>query len=931
MSKQSMKDFISSSYFNGGNAEYLENLLENYIQDPQSVPVEWQNYFVNIPTDISHAAIREEFLQNARRPKFSQAAVPTDVMHAVKQNSVNKLIEAYREHGHLTANLDPLGSPRDKVNMLEASYYGLSPNDFNETFEAPESLVGKKQATLKEIVDNLQKLYCGTIAAEFVYITSSQAEEEWIKDYFEKGYRTFSLSAEQKQHLLKDLIAADGLEKYLGNKYVGQKRFALEGGDALIPFINGIVDKAGNNGIKEIDIGMAHRGRLNVLINVCGQDSLNLFKEFEGTKDYGLNSGDVKYHLGFSSDVVTSGSPVHLSLAFNPSHLEVISSVVMGSVRARQDQIAEGKKSSVMAIIVHGDAAVAGQGIVMETLAMSNTNAYSIGGAIHIVVNNQVGFTTSNPHDARSSRYCTDIAKMIEAPVFHVNADDPEAVAFLAQLAFDYRQTFNKDIFIDLVCYRRHGHNEADEPMATQPLMYAKIKNHPAAREIYAKQLIASGVCKEDQVNAWVEEYKKSLDSGKSLREVAKAESYRLAVAWTKYIGQEWSADADTSVNLKDLQRISKQLYEFPEGFEIQRQVALVMSARKKMCDGELPMDWGFAENLAYATLLNQGYNIRMSGQDVRRGTFAHRHAALHDQNTDEVYVPLQHLEIKNHARFQIYDSVLSEEGVLGFEYGYSKAAPADLVIWEAQFGDFANGAQVIVDQFISSGWQKWQRLCGLVMLLPHGYEGMGPEHSSARLERYLQLCAEHNMQVCVPSTPSQIFHLLRRQVIRPFRAPMIVMTPKSLLRHKLAVSTLDELANGRYQLVIPEIDEINPADVKRIILCSGKVYYDLLEARRENKRNDIAILRIEQLYPFPYDELEAALATYKKASEVVWCQEEPKNQGAWFITHHRLVACIGDKRTLKYAGRSASAAPAVGYHGLHKQQAEQLVHDALN
>lgn len=931
MSKQSMKDFLSSSYFNGGNSEYLENLLEDYIQDPQSVSAEWQKYFVNMPSDISHAAIREEFLEKARQPKFAQVALPTDVAHSVKQNAVDKLIEAYREHGHLTANLNPLGNTHEKVSKLELSYFGLSSSDLNESFRAPESLVGKAHATLKEIVDNLQKLYCGTIAAEFVYITSSQKEENWIRENYEKGYRSFSLNPEQKQKLLKDLIAADGLEKYLGNKYVGQKRFALEGGDSLIPFINGIVDKAGNNGIKEIDIGMAHRGRLNVLVNVCGQATIELFKEFEGTKDYGLNSGDVKYHLGFSSDVVTTGSPVHLSLAFNPSHLEVISAVVMGSVRARQDQISDGQKDGVMAIIVHGDAAVAGQGIVMETLAMSNTNAYSIGGSIHIVVNNQVGFTTSNPHDARSSRYCTDIAKMIEAPVFHVNADDPEAVAFLAQLAFDYRQTFHKDIFIDLVCYRRHGHNEADEPMATQPLMYTKIRNHPAAREIYAKKLIEAGLFTEAQVKTWVDDYKKSLDAGESVREVAKAESYRLKVAWTKYLGHDWSVNADTSVNLNDLKRISKQLYEFPEGFEIQRQVGLVMAARKKMCDSELPMDWGFAENLAYATLLDQGYNIRMTGQDVRRGTFSHRHAALHDQVTDEIFVPLHHLDHKTNAKFQIYDSVLSEEGVLGFEYGYSKAAPADLVIWEAQFGDFANGAQVIMDQFISSGWQKWQRLCGLVMLLPHGYEGMGPEHSSARLERYLQLCAEHNMQVCVPSTPSQIFHLLRRQVIRPFRAPLIVMTPKSLLRHKLAVSSMDELANGRYQLVIPEIDEINPADVKRIILCSGKVYYDLLEARRENKRKDIAIMRIEQLYPFPYDELEAALAPYKKATEVVWCQEEPKNQGAWFITHHRLVACIGDKRTLKYAGRSASAAPAVGYHGLHKQQADQLVHDALN
>jgi 2-oxoglutarate dehydrogenase E1 component len=541
-----------------------------------------------------------------------------------------------------------------------------------------------------------------------------------------------------------------------------------------------------------------------------------------------------------------------------------------------------------------------------------------------------VGFTTSFHDDARSSKYCTDIAKMINAPVFHVNSDDPEAVVFLAKLAVDYRQRYKKDIIIDIVGYRRHGHNEADEPSATQPLMYKKIKAHPTPRELYATQLVAKGVMKLPDAEKMVDDYRNALDKGETVARTTTGTGHKLAKAFVPYLGDEWQQAADTTASADLLKKLGQQLYTLPEGFTVQRQVGGVIAARQKMAQGELPCDWGFAENLAYATLVVEGHNVRMSGQDCRRGTFAHRHAALHDQDTGEVIVPIQQLNSEK-ANFQIYDSLLSEFGVMGFEYGYAMAAPAGLVLWEAQFGDFANGAQVIIDQFLSSSWQKWKRICGLVLLLPHGYEGMGPEHSSARLERFLQLCAQDNMQVCVPTTPAQVFHMLRRQVIRPFRKPLIVMTPKSLLRHKLAVSSMDELSDGKFQLVIPEVDIIKAEGVRKIIICSGKVYYDLLEERRAKEKNDIAIIRVEQLYPFPYEELKAALAVYTKTTDVVWCQEEPQNQGPWFITRHRLIDCLSKNQTLRYAGRAASAAAAAGYPALHKQQQVDLVNDALS
>lgn len=930
-----MQEFYNTSYLSGGSAAYVEGLYENFLKNPQSVSQEWREYFSQLPKvkgsdgpDISHEDIRDYFSELVRKPKKS-VMISADVNEERKRRCVEQLITAYQEHGHLAAHFDALGEPRPEVKDLQLSSHGLSDADLKSTFSAPD-LMGVPRSTLQDIIARLKATYCSSIGAEFMYITEPE-ELAWVKSRFEAYGTHHQISKDLKIKILKELTAADGLEKYLGSKYPGHKRFSLEGGDSFIPFIQAVVEESGVHQIEEVVFGMAHRGRLNMLVNVMGQPPKELFQEFEGTREFGLTSGDVKYHLGYSSDIETiNGRAVHLSLSFNPSHLEVISSVVLGSVRARHDRHRDGVGSKAMAVLVHGDAAVSGQGIVMETLNMSQTRAYCTRGSIHIVINNQVGFTTSFHDDARSSRYCTDVAKMINAPVFHVNSDDAEAVVFLAKLAVDYRQQFKKDIFVDIVGYRRHGHNEADEPSATQPLMYKKIKSHPTPRELYAEKLKSEGIVNQSDVEKMVNDYRSALDKGETVARTTTGTGHKLAKSFVPYLGQEWQESVDTTTSEAMIKKLGKELYTLPDNFTVQRQVGLTITARLKMAEGEIPCDWGFAENLAYATLVHEGYSVRMSGQDCRRGTFAHRHAALHDQITGEVIVPLHKLNSEK-ADFQIYDSLLSEFGVMGFEYGYAMAAPKGLVLWEAQFGDFANGAQVVVDQFLSSSWQKWKRICGLVLLLPHGYEGMGPEHSSARLERFLQLCAQDNMQVCVPSTPAQVFHMLRRQVIRPYRKPLIVMTPKSLLRHKLAVSSINELTTGHFNVVIPEIDEIDSRKVRKVIICSGKVYYDLLDERRARGLTDVAIIRVEQLYPFPYDVFKSVIKEYEKTTDFVWSQEEPENQGAWFITRHRLVKCLSMNQTLRYAGRSASASPAAGYPAMHKQQQIDLVNDALS
>lgn len=940
--KQSVMELLwSTSQLSGGNAAYVEELYEKYLHNPNEVPQEWRSYFDKLPRvtesavqDTSHAVVREyfELLGKRRsRPIAAPGSGGVHVEHERKQIKVVQLISSYRFCGHQKARLDPLGlMEREPVPDLELGFHELTPADLDTVFQTGNLFIGKEEATLREIIDALEQTYCGTVGPEVMHITNF-AEKQWLLQRLESVRSKPQYSKEVRLHLLDRLTAAEGLERHLDSKYPGTKRFGLEGGESFIPLLDALINRAGEYGAKEIVVGMAHRGRLNALVNILGKNPADLFDEFEGKRSFGT-SGDVKYHQGFSSNVMTPGGEAHLALAFNPSHLEIVSPVVEGSVRARQDRRNDPVGDKVVPIVVHGDAAFAGQGVVMETFQMSQTRAYRTGGTVHVVINNQVGFTTSRREDARSTEYCTDVAKIVGAPVFHVNGDDPEAVLFVTQLAMDYRQEFKKDVVIDLVCYRRRGHNETDEPSATQPLMYSVIRKHKTTRTLYAEKLVNEGLITQAEADAMADEYRAALDRGEHVVSGLVSEPDRsLFVDWSPYIGHDWTAPADTSYDLKGLQELGQKLCEIPDGIVLQKQVAKIYEDRIKMAGGGLPINWGMGEMLAYATLLKQGFRVRLTGQDVCRGTFSHRHAVVNSQKDGTPYCPLQNL-FPGQPSFDIYDSLLSEEAVLAFEYGYATTTPNALVIWEAQFGDFANGAQVVIDQFITSGEHKWGRLCGLTMLLPHGYEGQGPEHSSARLERFLQLCAEHNIQVCIPTTPAQIYHLLRRQAIRPMRRPLVVMSPKWILRHKLAVSRLEELAEGRFQTVLND-DLVNPDDVTRIILCSGKVYYHLLEARMEREQNNVALIRLEQLYPFPEEELERALRRYTKVKEIVWCQEEPMNQGAWYSSQHHMRRVINEydpSLYLVYAGREPAAAPAAGYMSTHLEEQQKFVDEAL-
>ncbi|WP_353979301.1 2-oxoglutarate dehydrogenase E1 component [Salinicola endophyticus] len=933
-----------TSHMSGGNAHYVEALYEQYLNDPSTVPDEWRQAFDQLPRlegtpahDVPLSPIREQFYQLARERRPGQAAPSTaGSSENRKQVKVLQLINAYRFRGHQRADIDPLGLRQaETVPDLDLSFHDLTQADMKTVFQTGSFFLGKDEAPLKEIVEALDQTYCRSIGCEFMHIVNTE-EKRWLQQRFESVRSKPKYSQSDREHLLERLTAAEGLESYLASKYPGTKRFGLEGGESFIPMMDEVIQRSGTYGVKEVVIGMAHRGRLNLLVNILGKSPSELIDEFDGKKRLERGSGDVKYHQGFSSNVMTPGGEVHLALAFNPSHLEIVSPVVEGSVRARQDRRDDVDGEQVLPVVIHGDAAFAGQGVVMETFQMSQTRGYKTGGTLHIVINNQVGFTTSRADDARSTEYCTDIAKMVQAPIFHVNGDDPEAVLHATQVAVDYRKAFKRDVVIDLVCYRRRGHNEADEPSGTQPLMYAKIKSHKSTRTLYVEQLIKEGVLTEEQAKQMGEQYRDDLLAGNHVANaLVKQPNTGLFVDWTPYLGHEWSGDTDTSCDLEHLRQLAQKMSEIPNGVEVQRQVSRVYEERRKMLAGNQPLNWGFAETLAYATLVDADHPVRLTGQDAGRGTFSHRHAVVHNQEDGSTYIPLQHIK-EGQPNFTIHDSFLSEEAVLAFEYGYATTTPNALIIWEAQFGDFFNGAQVVVDQFISSGESKWARLCGLTLLLPHGYEGQGPEHSSARLERFLQLCAEHNMQVCVPTTPAQIFHLLRRQVIRPLRKPLIVMSPKSLLRHKDATSTMEELSDGRFQMVIPDVGERDPKAVKRAVICSGKVYYDLASYRTENQRDDTAIIRVEQLYPFPKEELFDALKAFPNLEQVVWCQEEPLNQGAWYQSQHhlRLVASMvreGLDHSLKFAGRPASAAPAAGYMSVHVAQQSQLVDDAFN
>ena len=944
MQESSMELLWRSSHIAGGNATYVEDLYESYLKDPNGVPEQWRDYFDKLPLvesdfvhteDIPHSVVRDRFAQISKMRVRTEATVAHDSQateYERKQVSVVQLISAYRQRGHQKADLDPLGiAEREHVRDLELSFHELSQADYETVFQTGSLHIGKADATLGEIHDALERTYCKSIGAEFMHIVNTD-ERHWIMTRMESVRSAPDFGREVQLTLLRHLINAEGLEKSLGSKYPGTKRFGLEGGESLIPMLEEMIQRSGNHGVQEIVIGMAHRGRLNVLINVLGKNPSELFDEFEGKVEY-ETSGDVKYHQGFSSNVMTAGGELHLALAFNPSHLEIVSPVVEGSVRARQERRKDENGELVTPIVIHGDAAFAGQGVVMETFQMSQTRAYKTGGTIHIVLNNQVGFTTHKREDARSTEYCTDVAKMVQAPIFHVNADDPEAVLFVTQMAVDYRTEFRKDVVIDLICYRRRGHNEADEPSVTQPLMYQTIRKHKTTRDLYAAKLVGIGAVTEEEDKYLVDRYRESLDRGEPLvSSLVSKPNKTLYVDWSPYIGHVWTDEADTTIDIHKLQTLAHDINVPPDNFPIQRQVAKILEDRRKMGAGAAPINWGFAETMAYASVLEAGYPVRLTGQDVGRGTFSHRHAVLHNQKEEGSYIPLQHVS-KDQASFDIYDSLLSEEAVLAFEYGYATTLPQGLVIWEAQFGDFANGAQVVIDQFITSGEHKWQRLCGLTMLLPHGYEGQGPEHSSARLERFLQLCAEHNIQVCVPTTPAQVFHMLRRQAIRPLRKPLVVMSPKSLLRHKEAVSTVEDLAEGQFYNVLDESDDLDKTKVTRVVICSGKVYYDLRAARRTRNIDDIAIIRMEQLYPFPEGDLLNVLQQYPSLKEAVWCQEEPMNQGAWYSSQHHMRRALANHKKeayLHFVGREGSASSAAGYMALHLEQLESFINQAL-
>jgi 2-oxoglutarate dehydrogenase E1 component len=934
----SLRALLDSTPLGAGNAPYIESLYEQFLADPASVEPKWREYFSALSgtrTDTAHGPIRDALAKRAHTASAPRAVstVPAAPDASAKQGAVSRLVQVYSNRGHLTADIDPLGLMKRPVpEVLELSHFGLTDADLDtEFYTGSRTDAIPQRMKLRDMIAQLRQIYCGTIGAEFAHVSDSR-ERLWLQSRFQAGRVQNRFSSEERKTFLRHLSAAEGLERYLATKYPAQKRFSLEGGDALIPMLDDLIQQGGQRGVEEIVIGMAHRGRLNVLVNVVGKSPQVLFSEFEGHYDVNhmQGSGDVKYHKGFSTDIRTPAGNVHVALAFNPSHLEVVDPVVEGSVRARQERRNDAKGDKVVPVLIHGDAAFAGQGVVMETLQLSQARGFCTGGTLHIIINNQVGFTISDPRDSRSTLYCSDVAKMIEAPIFHVNGDDLEAVMFVMRLALDYRMTFHKDAVIDLVCYRRLGHNEADEPAATQPVMYQKIRQHPTPRQMYADKLVAEGVLTTPEADAIVEQYRRELDEGKSqAKHSLGLIGNQHTVDWSRFRAADWSERVPTGVRVEQLRELAAKLTSFPSTFMLHRQVTRIVQDREKMASGQLPLDWGFAESLAYATLLTEGFEVRITGQDSGRGTFFHRHAVWHDQNTGETYSALAHLS-PSQPRFTVIDSLLSEEAVLGFEYGFSTTEPNCLTIWEGQFGDFVNGAQVIIDQFISSGEAKWGRLCGLTLFLPHGYEGQGPEHSSARLERFLQLCAEHNMQVVVPSTPAQMFHMLRRQMKQSFRKPLIVMTPKSLLRHKLSVSPLEDLTRGSFRNVIDEVDDIAAAKVTRVVFCSGKVYFDLLESRRAGALHNVAIVRVEQLYPFPSEEYAAIIRKYSAAREIVWCQEEPQNQGGWYQIRHRLNEPLSREHQLFYAGRPPAAAPATGIPQMHSDQQKGLVDAAL-
>ncbi len=904
---------------NRWNLELIEEYYERWRKDPASVEDSWRFFFEGF--EIGQQGI-------GSGPPGTAAA---DLDPARAQAAVTRLIDAYRELGHYLADLDPLGlAPRSESHeLLDLTAFGLTEADLDRAFYSRVVNQDGGSSTLRELLDALRQTYCGTIGVEFMHIRDTSIRK-WLLDRMEPTRNHPGFDIRKKRRIIYKLNAAELFETFLHRNYVGQKRFSLEGGEMLIPLLDAIIERAGSlGGVREIVMGMPHRGRLNVLANILHKPYGMIFNEFEGSKPESVGGdGDVKYHLGFSAEHVTvDKQKIHLTLTPNPSHLEAVDPVVQGRMRSKQRRFHDEGRRVGLPILIHGDAAFAGQGLVAETLNLSQLPGYRTGGTIHIVVNNQIGFTTA-PSDSRSTRYCTDVAKMIEVPIFHVNGEDVEAVVAVAELAIDFRQAFGKDVVIDLVCYRRHGHNEGDEPAFTQPLMYDRIRDRPTVRELYTQRLVSQGDLSAEEAETIAETFEEKLkEVFEEVRHgaVEAAPRYGFSGAW-KGLTERFSFEPiDTGVSFETLRQIADRVVAVPEGFEVNPKLARVLSARHKSVVEKGAVDWGTAEMLAFGSLLWEETPVRLSGQDSRRGTFSQRHSALVDARTGDRYIPLNNLR-SGQAQFCVYDSLLSEAAVLGFDYGYSLDEPHMLIMWEAQFGDFANGAQVIIDQFITSAESKWGRASGLVMLLPHGYEGQGPEHSSARLERFLQLCAEENIQVVVPTTPSQYFHLLRRQVRREFRKPLIVMTPKSLLRHKLAVSPVEHLAVGHFRDVLD--DPTVPERARRVLLCSGKIYYDLLARRTELATRDVAIIRVEQLYPWPAEELKSVLDRYPSAREWVWVQEESQNMGAWTFVSTRLQEMLG--RPIAYVGRDASASPATGSKVVHDREQAEIVEAAV-
>ncbi len=931
-----------TSFLYGGNAPYVEELYEAYLDDPDTVSDDWRGYFDALRllpavdgtarSDVAQRPAVKRFVELVKHAK-SGAASSTDRIHfARKQVAVQSLVAAYRLVGTRKAQLDPLHrAPIPSMPDLAAAFYGLSPADLSTTFSGADTYFSDDDLTLAELLAALEETYCGTLGAEFMHMGDTE-QRRWWQMRLESTRAKPMLAAEKKLRILELLTAAEVLEKYLSTRYVGQTRFSLEGGESLIVLLDELIRSGASVGVRSVVMGMAHRGRLNVLINIAGKSAAALFDEFDGLDESSLPAGDVKYHKGYTGEARTDAGPVEVKLAFNPSHLEFVNPVVQGMARARGEELKS--SAAVLPVEIHGDAAMVGQGVVMENMSLSYTRGHGTGGTIHVAVNNQLGFTTSDPRDARSSFYCTDVAKMIEMPILHVNGDDPEAVVKAAQLAVEFRATFNRSVAIDLVCFRRNGHQEQDTPSITQPLMYKAIAAHPGVRSIYATKLGGAGIVSPAQAEDLQRAYRERLESARASARIASTEAANGAVPSPQACERSTVHEPYSAPKLDHLHALARRITEYPVDYKLHPLVAKVIAARREMASGTRPLDWGMGEHLAFASLLSVGVDVRLTGQDSVRGTFGHRHAALHDQNRDSrfdgVYVPLSHLS-ESQGRFAVTNSILSEAAVMAFEYGYSVVRQDALVMWEAQYGDFANGAQVVMDQFVSSGEAKWGQNSGLTLLLPHGQEGQGPEHASARLERYLQLCAQENMRVCQPTTPAQFFHLLRMQAQSPVRRPLIVMTPKSLLRHPDAVSSLEELAEQSFSEVLgdPQIDARAAGGVERIVLCTGKVYYELAEHRRATGFDGVAIIRLEQLYPFPSAQLRARLALYPNAETIVWCQEEAENQGAWPIIDRRLRELAGSKPVL-YAGPAPCASTAPGDAATHALQQARLLADAF-